>query len=98
MGGGVPLEKPDLYVLARILDRLWYESHPMLRTRLQVASNVNYDIFRRYLAWMISRDLVVMIDSEDGHERVQMTVRGEAAYGKMVQWVNEVIHQKDPRQ
>lgn len=93
-----PLDKPDLYVLARMLDRLWFEGRPMLKTRLQVASNVNYDVFRRYLDWMVSRELVAIVGSEDGHERVGLTSKGEDAYLRMVQWVNDVIHESSRRQ
>jgi len=86
------LDRPDLYVVARLLERLWREEKPMLKTRLQVASNVNYDVFRRYLSWMSERGLVSLENSADGHERVQLTDKGGEAYRKLVQWINEVIH------
>jgi predicted transcriptional regulator len=86
-----PMDRPDLYVVARLLEKLWREEQPMLRTRLQVAANVNYDIFRRYLAWMRDRGLVELQDSNDGHERVALTAEGMEAYRKLVQWINEVI-------
>lgn len=35
------IDRSDLYVVARILERLWKEERPMLRTRLQLASRVN---------------------------------------------------------
>lgn len=86
------LSRPDLYVVARLLERLWREDEPMLRTRLQVAANVNYDILRRYLTWMRERDLVDVRESEDGHERVGLTSKGRRAYVRIVQWINEVVH------
>jgi predicted transcriptional regulator len=85
------MDRPDLYVVARLLEKLWREEQPMLRTRLQVAANVNYDIFRRYLAWMMERRLVHIRESEDGHERIALTAEGMEAYRKLVQWINEVI-------
>src|SRR2546425_12972745 len=54
---GRDLERPDLYVVARLLERLWREDAPMLKTRLQVAANVNYDVFSRYL---IAREHIVI--------------------------------------
>ncbi|OGS42017.1 MAG: hypothetical protein A3K67_00165 [Euryarchaeota archaeon RBG_16_62_10] len=90
------MDRPDLYVLARMLERLWREQRPMLKTRLQVASKVNYDLFRRYLAWMDERGLVSVENCEDGHERISLTPKGLEAYRKLVQWVNEVIHRKGP--
>ncbi|HKZ48038.1 MAG TPA: winged helix-turn-helix domain-containing protein [Thermoplasmata archaeon] len=81
--------RPDLFVVARILERLWREGEPMLKTHLQVASNVNYDVFRRYLGWMAERGLVAMEDSSRGHERVSLTAKGHEAYRRLVEWIRE---------
>lgn len=86
-----PLDRPDLYVVARLLERLWRAQEPMLKTRLQVASRVNYDVFRRYLAWMTSKGLVEVRNCEDGHERVSLTHEGDEAYRRLVQWVRDFI-------
>lgn len=91
-----PLEKPDLYVVARVLERLWREERPMLKTRLQVATKVNYDVFRKYISWMEGRGLVAVENSPNGHEHISLTVKGEESYKKLVQWINEVIHEKPP--
>lgn len=63
----------------------------MLKTRLQVASRVNYDVFTKYLTWMLSKELVTVENSPDGHEKVVLTRKGQDAYLKLVQWINEVI-------
>lgn len=96
MAGPAPLDRPDLYVIARLLERLWRAGAPMLKTRLQVAANVNYDVFSRYLAWMQGRGLVSLENSPDGHERIALTAKGREAYLKLVQWVNEVVHGRMP--
>ena len=90
------LEQPDLYVVARLRERLWREDEPMLKTRLQVAANVNYDVFIRYLEWMCARGLAGLEDSADGHERVALTPKGRDAYRKLVQWINEVVEGRFP--
>jgi len=90
------MDRPDLYVLARILDSLYRANGPMLRTHLQVASNVNYDIFSRYLEWMRGKGLVGIEDSSDGHIRVALTSEGSEAYRKIVQWINEVVRGQMP--
>ncbi len=87
-----PLERPNLYIVARLLERLWRVEEPMLKTRLQIASRVNYDLFRRYTSWMTDRGLIVFENCDDGHERISLTPKGEEAYRKLVQWINEVIH------
>lgn len=91
-----PPERPDLYVVARILDALWHRDEPLLRTHLQVASNVNYDIFVRYLEWMQGRRLVALEDGPDGHVRVSLTPDGREAYRKIVSWINEVVRGRPP--
>lgn len=63
----------------------------MLKTRLQVAVNVNYDVFTRYLEWMTTSGLVGLALAEDGHERVTLTARGDDAYRRLVQWIDEVV-------
>ena len=92
----LPPDRPDLYVVARILERLWREETPMLKTRLQVAANVNYDVFGRYVEWMRIRGLVSMESSADGHDRVVLTAKGHEAYRKLVQWINEVVRGQMP--
>lgn len=86
------MDRPDLYVVARILDCLWEAESPMLRTHLQVAANVNYDILTRYLDWMDERNLIVLENSEDGHVRVALTEKGREAYRKVTQWISQVVH------
>ena len=92
---GRDLDRPDLYVVARLLERLWRADAPMVKTRLQVAANINYDMFSRYLDWMIAKGLVGLEQNPDGHERVVLRPKGEEAYRKLVQWVNEIVRGKD---
>ena len=87
------LERPDIYVLSRLLDRLWRENSPMLRTRLQVGTNLSYDNLVRYLQWMRERGLVVFND-EDGHQTVALTAKGRDAYGTVVLWLNDMVSEQ----
>lgn len=96
MGSHPSVDRPDLYVVARLLEQLWRQDAPMLKTRLQVAANVNYDVFTRYLEWMRARNLVGFESSADGHERVALTPNGLEAYRKLVQWINEVVRGRPP--
>ncbi|NYT12262.1 MAG: hypothetical protein GKC03_06915 [Methanomassiliicoccales archaeon] len=65
----------------------------MIRTRLQVAAGLNYDVFLKYLEWMISKDLVLMVSGEDGHERVLLTQKGIDSYTKLVRWINDFVRE-----
>jgi predicted transcriptional regulator len=87
-----PPEKPDLFVIVRILERLWRKNEPMLRTHLQVASNVNWNVFMRYLTWLLDRELVSMNNSENGQARVRITPKGYDAYKRLVEWLDEFVH------
>ncbi len=91
-----PPERPDFFVVARFLERLWREGDPMLKTRLQVAANVNYDVFAKYLAWLESRGLVTVEDNPDGHARVAITEKGKRAYRQLVEWINEFVFGRRP--
>jgi predicted transcriptional regulator len=83
--------EPDLYVVARLLERLWREGAPMLRTRLQVAANLNYDVFTKYLGWLHGKGLVVILKADDGRDRVQLTPKGEHAFGRLVSWLDDFV-------
>ena len=91
-----PPDRPDLFVVARMLERLWREGEPMLKTRFQVAANVNYDVFSRYLAWLRARGLVAVENHPDGHERVVITEKGKRAYRQLVEWLIEFVQVRRP--
>jgi predicted transcriptional regulator len=91
MPEGRGMDRPDFYVLARILERLWREDGPMLKTRLQVATNVNYDLLVKYLIWLKDRGFIDLQEN-GGHELVILTPKGQQAYLKLVRLMNEVIH------
>jgi predicted transcriptional regulator len=96
VAGSPPLDRPDLYVVARLLERLWRMDAPVVKTRLQVAANVNYDVFSRYLDWMVGRGLVSLANSADGHARVALTPKGRDAYRQLVQWIHEIVQGRAP--
>jgi predicted transcriptional regulator len=87
------MDRPDLYVVSRILERLWREPSPMLKTRLQVAVGTNYDVLSRYLEWMCERGLTSMVE-EGGHQKVLLTAEGRETYRRIVVWINETVHGK----
>ena len=82
----------DLIVLARMLDAL-YEEGRMRKTRLQLASRLNYPAFRRYLDWMLEKGLVRIVKTEDG-EFVELTGEGVESYEKLVSWVKKFLSER----
>lgn len=73
---GEELQRPDLYVVARILEALRRNGEALRRTPLQIASGVNYTQFERYFELLRERKLVSTRLGEDGAELVELTSRG----------------------
>ena len=84
------MEKPDLYVVARFLDRLQQEPNPPLKTELQLKVRINYSIFQRYLAWLTQRGFVAIIQSGN-RECVQLTPAGREAHAQLAGWIRSAV-------
>ena len=85
-----PLERPDIRVVARILEALWKNNGPMRPTQLQQASGTNYSQFERYLDLLRERGLVDVSDLEQG-ALIRLTVRGEQAHSFLVRAVSLLL-------
>jgi len=72
------LWKPDLYVLSRILEALCADG-PTGRTKLCMKSGLNYNVFRRYLAWMQVRGLATLGPEGSEPQEVTLTQAGNEA-------------------
>ncbi|MCI4320399.1 MAG: winged helix-turn-helix domain-containing protein [Thermoplasmata archaeon] len=71
-----PIQRPDLYVVARILETLCTRERRLGRTQLQLASGVNYSQFARYLEFLQQRGLVTLRTVDDGAESIDLTPKG----------------------
>ena len=85
-----PLERPDLYVLARFLDTLYANGHPMKKTNLQMRVGLNYPRFIEYLEWLVSNGFVLQLD-EDSTELYSLSPRGLDANHRLVAWIRETM-------
>jgi len=86
-----PLKKPDIYVVARFLERLWRGDAPIKKTKLQMSIGLNYTTFRKYMEWMLKKELVVITKEKDGHDYICLTPKGVDAYYHLVLWLKEII-------
>ena len=86
-----PPAKPDLYVVARFLDRLCQPDAAFTRSRLQLAVRLNYDLFRAYLAWMERKGFVVAGAEKDDKEIIRITPAGLEAHHQLVGWIRRVL-------
>jgi len=78
--------KPDLYVIARIIQVL-KESGKMNRTALATSTSLAYDRLARYLEWMEARKFV-RLDEEGA---VVITDRGIETYDELVRWIMQYV-------
>lgn len=78
------MERPDLYVLARFLDALARPGSAWTRAKLQPAVRLNYDLFRRYLAFLVERGWVM---ETQGPNQLFLTPLGHTARTQLVDWL-----------
>ena len=70
-----PTSRPDLYVLARMIETL-KEHGPMNRTSLATSSGIAYDRMNKYLQWMTAKGFMEV--SEEG--TVSLTEKGQKVH------------------
>jgi predicted transcriptional regulator len=87
--------KPDLYVVARFLDRLAQPGASYTRSKLQLAVRLNYDLFRWYLAFLEAKGFVE-VAPEDGRDVVRLTAAGRAADRELGDWVRRLLRDATP--
>ena len=83
--------KPDLYVVARFLDVLWWDTSGMKKTQLQMSVRLNYQNFLKYLDWLEQHGLVKIVEDKEGSERIKLSEKGMDAHRRLVEWVKETI-------
>ena len=86
MSSNQPSSKPDLYVIARIVNVV-REQGPTLRTQLAVLTWLSYDSLVRYLEWMSHKGL----DTIDANEVIHLTEEGHKVYDRLVSWILEYV-------
>lgn len=91
MGPLADLDRPDLYVVARFLERLWRDPRPHRKTDLQLAVRLNYNIYKKYLEWLGAKGLITVTMREDGSEHIAITPKGVETYSTLVSWIKETV-------
>ena len=94
--GGKTERRPDLYIVARFLERLWLDEKEYRSSTLQAAVGLNYNLFTWYLEWLQNKKLII-IKSNGGNESVVITQKGLDAYHRFVVWVRETVGDIGPR-
>ena len=87
-----PPDRPDLYVLARFLDRLAGAGSEHGRSSLQRATRTNDDVFRSYLALLQERGWIEWEPREGrGQDRIHLSREGREAYEDLRGWIEEML-------
>lgn len=84
-------QRPDLYVVARILDSLRRSDRDLNRTQLQIASGMNYTLFQHYLELVVARGLVELVDEQGRPQLVRLTAKGYEALMFLVRGIEKVV-------
>ncbi len=85
--------KPDLYVVARIINAL-NQKNKVNKTALSLSTGLAYDKLVKYLDWMSRKGFVEI----DDNGLVVLTKAGAEAYDELVQWIMKHVGQlKFPR-
>jgi predicted transcriptional regulator len=84
------LSRPDLYVVARFLEHLWRDERTRRKTDLQLAVRLNYNVYKKYLEWLLEKGLVKTERDGEG-ERVSITPKGLETYHTLVAWIKDTI-------
>ncbi len=94
-----PPKRPDLYVIARFLDRLREKDKAWSRSRLQHAVRLNYDLFRSYLLLLEEKGFIEEVPQEGAKDEesasprttIRLTVHGHEAHERLVEWIRDIF-------
>lgn len=87
--------RPDLYVVARFLERLYATESTYTMRQLQMAVRLNYNLYKKYLDFLLARELVTIGHGPDGTQTIRMAPKGREAYHRFVGWVKVTIGEDD---
>lgn len=87
----LPQDRPDLFVVVRILDVLRRNPGGLRKTPLQLAAGLNYTVFSRHLQRLADRGLVNIEKDDEMAEQVTLTARGAEALQFLVSGIERVV-------
>lgn len=85
------MQKPDIYVISRFLEKLWLNNTEFKVTQLQMATGLNYNVFTKYLNWLEERNLVVIEDKDQPHKTIKITQKGIDIYKRLVDLLSKLM-------
>ncbi len=83
--------KPDLYVVARFLEKLIAGGGQRRKTELQMAVGLNFNVYTKYLDWLESKNLIHVTEQDERSKYVALTPKGIETYKTLVKWIKDVV-------
>ena len=83
--------RPDLYVVARLLEALWRNGNRLKPTQLQLAAGINYTRFERYIEFLEARRLVSRRAGTEDDTWIELTPAGHDALRFLAQGLREIF-------
>jgi len=83
--------KPDLYVVARFLEKLIASGGQRRKTELQMAVGLNFNVYTKYLDWLERKTLIRVVEEDEHVKWVSLTPRGMDTYKTLVKWIRDVV-------
>lgn len=83
--------KPDLYVVARFLEKLIAGGGQRRKTELQMAVGLNFNVYTKYLEWLESKNLIHVTEEDERSKYVALTSKGIETYKTLVTWIRDVV-------
>ena len=83
--------KPDLYVIARFLEKLVTTGGFRRKTELQMAVGLNFNVYSKYLEWLETKGLIRTAEEDERSKYVSLTPKGMDTYKTLVKWIKDVV-------
>jgi predicted transcriptional regulator len=83
--------KPDLYVVARFLEKLIAGGGQRRKTELQMAVGLNFNVYTKYLEWLEGKDFIHVTEEDERSKYVSLTPKGIETYKTLVKWIRDVV-------
>jgi predicted transcriptional regulator len=83
--------KPDLYVVARFLEKLIAGGGQRRKTELQMAVGLNFNVYTKYLEWLEIKGIIHVTEEDERSKYVSLTPKGMETYKTLVKWIRDVV-------
>ncbi len=83
--------RPDLYVVARFLEKLVVGGGKRRKTELQMAVGLNFNVYTKYLDWLESKELIRVVEEDERSKSVSLTPKGLETYKTLVKWIKDIV-------